>query len=83
MGMGVVGREIQRHERAMDFTDEEMKSLTRYERGEFEERWENEKLGMQEGEPQHRGRICSRCCVERGTEGEVWCLGCLRAEGGD
>lgn len=29
----------------------------------------------------HRGRICSRCCVERGTEGEVWCLGCLRAEG--
>ncbi|KAE8449227.1 hypothetical protein EG329_008394 [Mollisiaceae sp. DMI_Dod_QoI] len=28
----------------------------------------------------HRGMICSRCCVERGTEGEVWCLGCLRTE---
>jgi hypothetical protein len=30
----------------------------------------------------HRGRICSRCCVERGAEGDVWCLGCLRAEEG-
>ncbi len=29
---------------------------------------------------QHKGMICSRCCVERGTEGEVWCLGCLRME---
>ena len=28
----------------------------------------------------HRGRICSRCCVERGAEGDVWCLGCLRTE---
>lgn len=28
----------------------------------------------------HRGRVCSRCCVERGSEGDVWCLGCLRAE---
>jgi len=28
----------------------------------------------------HRGMVCSRCCVERGTEGEVLCLGCLRAE---
>lgn len=26
----------------------------------------------------HRQMVCSRCCVERGTEGEVWCLGCLR-----
>jgi hypothetical protein len=25
----------------------------------------------------HRGRICSRCCVEKGVEGDVWCLGCL------
>lgn len=31
----------------------------------------------------HRDRICSRCCVERGTEGEVWCSGCLRAEEAD
>lgn len=31
----------------------------------------------------HKGMVCSRCCVERGTEGEVWCLGCLRAERGD
>ena len=30
----------------------------------------------------HRGRICSRCCVERGVEGDVWCLGCLRTEEG-
>lgn len=30
----------------------------------------------------HNTMICSRCCVERGTEGEIWCLGCLRAEGG-
>lgn len=28
----------------------------------------------------HRGMVCSRCCVERGTEGEVLCLGCLRTE---
>ncbi|KAK5990721.1 hypothetical protein PT974_08990 [Cladobotryum mycophilum] len=25
----------------------------------------------------HRTMICSRCCVEKGTEGEVVCLGCL------
>ncbi|CZR53910.1 uncharacterized protein PAC_03792 [Phialocephala subalpina] len=31
------------------------------------------------GVESHRGMICSRCCVERGTEGEVWCLGCLRS----
>lgn len=31
----------------------------------------------------HRAKVCSRCCVERGTEGEVWCLGCMRAEEGD
>lgn len=31
----------------------------------------------------HREMVCSRCCVERGTEGEVLCLGCLRmVEGG-
>lgn len=26
----------------------------------------------------HPKKVCSRCCVERGVEGEVWCLGCLR-----
>lgn len=26
----------------------------------------------------HRQMICSRCCVERGPEGDVVCLGCLR-----
>ncbi|PQE04068.1 cytochrome c1 heme precursor protein [Rutstroemia sp. NJR-2017a BVV2] len=31
---------------------------------------------------EHRGVVCSRCCVERGEEGEVICLGCLRMEGG-
>ncbi|KAI1828043.1 hypothetical protein F4861DRAFT_490419 [Xylaria intraflava] len=25
----------------------------------------------------HREVICSRCCIERGSEGEVVCLGCL------
>ncbi|UNI14921.1 hypothetical protein JDV02_001499 [Purpureocillium takamizusanense] len=25
----------------------------------------------------HRAVVCSRCCVERGREGEVVCLGCL------
>ncbi|KAI1397414.1 hypothetical protein F4819DRAFT_85967 [Hypoxylon fuscum] len=25
----------------------------------------------------HREMICSRCCVERGSEGDVVCLGCL------
>lgn len=25
----------------------------------------------------HRNVICSRCCVERGTQGDVVCLGCL------
>lgn len=25
----------------------------------------------------HRGVVCSRCCVERGLEGDVACLGCL------
>jgi hypothetical protein len=29
---------------------------------------------------EHTGMVCSRCCVERGEEGEVWCMGCLRAE---
>lgn len=30
---------------------------------------------------QHRRIVCSKCCVERGADGEVVCLGCLRAEG--
>lgn len=38
------------------------------------------KMEMDRG--MHRGMVCSRCCVERGVEGEVWCLGCLRVEGG-
>lgn len=25
----------------------------------------------------HRSVVCSRCCIERGVEGEVVCLGCL------
>ena len=27
----------------------------------------------------HRGKICSQCCVEKGPEGEVICLGCLES----
>lgn len=34
---------------------------------------------VKEGGTGHRGRICSRCCVEEGVEGEVTCLGCLSA----
>lgn len=34
--------------------------------------WEKRRM------PGHRRRICSRCCVEKGEDGEVWCLGCLR-----
>jgi hypothetical protein len=30
----------------------------------------------------HRGMVCSRCCVERGSEGEVWCLGCVDTQDG-
>jgi hypothetical protein len=32
---------------------------------------------------QHQEMVCRQCCEERGAEGEVWCLGCLRAVGGD
>lgn len=34
---------------------------------------------VKEGGTGHRGRICSRCCVEEGMEGDVTCLGCLTA----
>lgn len=33
------------------------------------------------GGASHCEVICSRCCVERGEEGEVRCLGCLWKEG--
>ncbi|KAL2066258.1 hypothetical protein VTL71DRAFT_2329 [Oculimacula yallundae] len=28
----------------------------------------------------HRDLVCSACCLERGSEGEIWCWGCLKAE---
>lgn len=34
---------------------------------------------VKDGGTGHRGRICSRCCVEEGAEGDVTCLGCLAA----
>jgi len=34
------------------------------------------------GESGHKDMVCSRCCVERGADGEVRCLGCLRGEEG-
>ncbi|TEY66806.1 hypothetical protein BOTCAL_0131g00170 [Botryotinia calthae] len=51
--------------------------------------WGNTEMGEEVGGKEgwgekgmtHRGMICSRCCVERGTEGDVLCLGCLRMEG--
>ncbi|ROW18299.1 hypothetical protein VPNG_00123 [Cytospora leucostoma] len=33
----------------------------------------------EDGNRGHRGRICSQCCVEKGPEGEVICLGCLES----
>lgn len=30
----------------------------------------------------HQPMICSRCCIERGPEGDVVCLGCVAAAGG-
>lgn len=40
---------------------------------------ERERVRLEDemGKEEHRGRVCSRCCRERGCEGEVWCLGCL------
>lgn len=39
------------------------------------------RLGEKEGGRRgHRDQICSACCEERGSDGEIWCLGCLRAE---
>lgn len=37
-------------------------------------------VDMEEGREQHKSMICSRCCVERGSEGEVWCFGCLKID---
>lgn len=28
----------------------------------------------------HKARICSGCCVEKGEEGEVFCVGCVEEE---
>lgn len=62
--------------------DEGMEDMRRRKRTESEHDADEEK-GV--GETWHKGRmtehrrmVCSRCCVERGTEGEVWCLGCLK-----
>jgi len=44
-------------------------------------KWGSDMLGDHRCGYGHRRTICSRCCVEKGTEGEVWCLGCLRSEG--
>jgi hypothetical protein len=59
------------HALAMSLT---MDSVT----GIDEDAWRQSHTGLG-----HRRKICSECCVEEGPEGEVWCLGCLRAKGGD
>lgn len=41
-----------------------------------------EKAWGRAGTTDHKRKVCSRCCVERGTEGEVLCFGCLRVETG-
>jgi hypothetical protein len=43
---------------------------------EHQERQEQEQHGWTRG-GRHRRVVCSRCCVERGRDGEVVCLGCL------
>lgn len=45
------------------------------------ELYDPEREGDENGEQEHRRMVCSRCCVEKGCEGEVWCLGCVRSEG--
>jgi len=37
--------------------------------GDFNKAWEHHRV------------VCSRCCIEKGADGEVRCFGCLRAEG--
>jgi hypothetical protein len=65
----------------VDYMVEENEGVTRSGPNEsdaynVDSRWENRKPHG------HSGRICSQCCIERGTDGEVWCLGCLRTESG-
>lgn len=47
-----------------------------------EGKWEGRENGREDREWGHRSVVCSRCCVERGVDGDVRCFGCLRAEGG-
>jgi hypothetical protein len=81
-GLGIVGEEMGIELESGQFSFE------------FEvERGKDERVGVENGLAngrqreeegmirEHKRMICSRCCVERGTEGEVWCLGCLMAEG--
>jgi hypothetical protein len=42
---------------------------------------DGDSYGSEEGTG-HRRMVCSRCCVERGPDGEVRCFGCLRVEEG-
>ncbi|KAK0748120.1 hypothetical protein B0T21DRAFT_343815 [Apiosordaria backusii] len=38
---------------------------------------DSENNGWAKGGGGHRKMVCSRCCVERGADGDVVCLGCL------
>ncbi|GAB0133642.1 hypothetical protein EsDP_00002045, partial [Epichloe bromicola] len=53
--------------------------LRRYTEGGNEEKQEDEarRWGKGWAASRHRSVVCSRCCVERGRDGEVVCLGCL------
>lgn len=78
----------------MSFTTEPLTDETTKSEGIGDDAHRNIKQGYQGGETpvswpsggcvewEHRGIICSQCCVERGIDGEVRCLGCLRAEKG-
>jgi len=45
--------------------------------GKYGQRVNVGEVGKEQG---HKGLVCSKCCVERGPDGDVWCLGCLKAE---
>lgn len=62
-----------------DFMSVQKKRQSWHGRGREHGNWSKE-MQLEEGERMHRDTICSRCCVELGSEGEVRCLGCWRAD---
>lgn len=91
-GVGIVGRGedwIEDEERDKTFRGPELissemtfsfhENMVCVDRG----RWDGRNIWKSERRLEHKGKVCSRCCVEKGSDGEVWCLQCLRAEDAD